>query len=273
MTAGRAQAIRALAPSPEGIRAILADVPPPEDLVAWLADLCLLRGLPLEALVPDPRMLPPDSLRVFSLDPNWIDALIDGALSPASGTSLEAALVDGLDEAARGAARVRAAGPAAAGASWSGFLLRSAAVADFPGLRARAWRDPARTEALGLLRLEPVAPTVLLGIFDGPLARLELSEPAQALHFGFSPGEAAGTLALELRSLDEAGAGTPAGTLALTEETLLRPGGRRVLAVGELAAQVSAALGEPAGWGPGALALQLVDAPQVQTFAAGGRGG
>lgn len=48
---------------------------------AWLGRLVLLYGVPLHNLVPDEDMLPPETLRLFFLDPNWIQALVQGACS------------------------------------------------------------------------------------------------------------------------------------------------------------------------------------------------
>ena len=47
----------------------------------WLANLALLYPVPFSHLVPDPRMLPVDSIRFFYVDPDWVDALEAGACS------------------------------------------------------------------------------------------------------------------------------------------------------------------------------------------------
>lgn len=54
---------------------------PPDGVTDYLAKLALLYGVPFENLVPDSRMLPPESLRFFYVDANWIESLVDGALS------------------------------------------------------------------------------------------------------------------------------------------------------------------------------------------------
>ena len=85
-------------PSVLGPRSAAAAATPPglpDDVVTWFGSLAGLHGVPFSYLVPDERMLPPESIRFFHLDPNWIDALIDGAFSigraAASGHSAEAA--------------------------------------------------------------------------------------------------------------------------------------------------------------------------------------
>ncbi|WP_106743597.1 hypothetical protein [Yoonia maritima] len=55
--------------------------PMPDDLANWLTHLENLVGVPFNYLLPDSKMLPPETLRQFHIDPNWINALIDGAMS------------------------------------------------------------------------------------------------------------------------------------------------------------------------------------------------
>ena len=69
--------------SGNSVKSYLSDNPPviPTEIVKWLSKLKLLYGVPFNYLVPDIRMLPPESLKFFYLDTQWIDCLIDGAYS------------------------------------------------------------------------------------------------------------------------------------------------------------------------------------------------
>jgi hypothetical protein len=154
--------------------------PPPPPLPAYVAHALarwrLLEELPFRYLVPDAGMLPPESIRFFSLDPAWSDALADGALAVGGDGSREQAQAGGVlrtayrladrhlplvRDVARGRVTLRTAMaglPAAtddttatatatddAPAPVTGFLLRSAAVTGWPGIQVRAWTsdDPA----------------------------------------------------------------------------------------------------------------------------------
>ncbi|HTF04001.1 MAG TPA: hypothetical protein VK826_08245, partial [Bacteroidia bacterium] len=66
---------------PEKIRSVLQDPNMPQPLTDWLSRLALLYGVPFNYLVPDEGMLPPESIRFFYLDINWVEALVDGAFS------------------------------------------------------------------------------------------------------------------------------------------------------------------------------------------------
>jgi hypothetical protein len=171
-------------------------------VVSWLTRLHLLQGVPFAYLVPDIAMLPAESIRFFQLDNAWIEALIDGAFSVGAtrGTAASGlALRDGLRPVVRGRLhQVRAAlvgadvgngGDEAASAPEviSGFLLRSAVVSGWPGMEVRCYADTDGRTLLPLLRLEQVAPALLFCLAGGVLARLDLQEPPEGVHFGVDP--------------------------------------------------------------------------------------
>ena len=141
---------------------------------SWLKDLRLLRGIPLGHLVPDTCMLPEESLRFFTLDRGWLDALCDGALSLRSTGRADAAL--------RSAAIYRASGDDPA-APVTGFLLRSVAVWRWPSIAVCAYGDD--EQELEELRCDRPAPDVLLALYAGTVRAITLAEPAQTLHYGF----------------------------------------------------------------------------------------
>jgi hypothetical protein len=123
-----------------------------------------------------------------------------GTISTADRAQLEAVyphLRDEVDEAERtirqpgGEARL-----AGGGGAITGFLMRSRAVSGWPNLHVRAYArdvvaDDALTTAaesdpsrLKVLRLERLAPAVLLALFDGLPAVVHIEEPRQGIQFG-----------------------------------------------------------------------------------------
>jgi|HubBroStandDraft_2_1064218.scaffolds.fasta_scaffold68574_2 hypothetical protein len=319
----RHQALRQLAADSTARAALAAQAgPAPDDVSAWLADLQALVGVPFAYLVPDSRMLPPESIRFFAVDPNWTAALVDGALSIAATTAPAAAASEALRPGALTAARQAAASrlrapaapqpaapaprpaaaaprPAAAadepatptdepatptdepGAAdepaaaadesaagvtptYSGFLLRSAAVADWPGMQVNGYADPqAATPALPIVRLERLAPTILLALFAGMIQRVDLTEPGQHLYFGVVP--LSGGLSVPLRSVEPATAGAQlAGDPTVTVRCRPDPN-RTVLDVTATVAAVEQGLGV-SSLSPSGLGLQLLQPPPSQTF-------
>lgn len=175
----------------------------PAELRNWLVRLRLLEAVPFAYLVADTELLPEESIRWFYLDRRWTDALVQGVLSVGTvnsddRTHLTAqypAIRDELDTEERNLRRVagqpRLEGD---GGPVSGFLLRSKAVSGWPAVHVRAFsgeppgRDdekPPDTMEVRLLRLERLAPAVLLCLFDGIPATVHIEEPRQGVQFGF----------------------------------------------------------------------------------------
>ena len=254
----------------------------PPALKDWLGRLRLLYGVPFTYLVPDERMLPKESIRFFFLDRSWTDRLVDGALSVGKLSTREQAhhqavkdqLEQDLDDEERGL-RIRLRGLLPAdltgrGADITGLLLRSAAVSGWPGLEAKAYREEAK---LDLLRMDRLAPDVLLCLFQGIPTRVDLEEPGEGVQLGFD--EAADIpspsgLELSLRHLSGehigrliGGGDIDEGQTPIRVPVPVRASDQRVVHVGELRATIAAELG---AIGAAELALELLQLPYRQRF-------
>jgi hypothetical protein len=170
-------------------------------VVEWLARVRLLQGVPFSYLVPHEQMLPRESVRFFYVNRNWLDAAVDGALSLGASTSRERALLESLyrdlrddvDQAERNLWQQAIGGTLQDGAAEviTGLLLRSRIVSGWPGLEIRATRMVDGEEApVQLLRVERLAPAVLLVLMDGIPGTVTLDEPRGGAHLGVD--EAAG---------------------------------------------------------------------------------
>lgn len=244
----------------------------------WLAALRLTEGVPFQHLVVDDRLLPPESIRFFYLDRNWTDALVHGALSVGAITTDDRAQLqtlypqirDELDSAERFVRvpgnEVAAEGPADI---VTGLLIRSRAVSGWPAMHVRAYRvevpdDGADddTNRLHLMRLERLAPSVLLALFDGVPAVVHLEEPRSGLQFGFElvepPPQGAVAYDLPLRT---PGTGTETGATVPVPFRQNAPG---VVDLADLQQSVLKAVG---GTGSGAeFALEALRFPYRQVF-------
>ncbi len=193
----------------------------PATVQNWLGQTMLLYGVPFHYLVPDPEMLPAESIRFFYLNPEWINCLLQGACSVGR-TSATDELADQLLRArffavserlaselrssAKQAADRRRVGtvdqdapapglpsgrekPAEPVLHWplSGYLLRSAAVEAWIGLEAKAKGVDAAgkvIDPLQILRMDRLAPDILLCIYNGKVTEIEVKQPPEAIHFG-----------------------------------------------------------------------------------------
>jgi len=257
----------------EGPFDFYADIPP--RLREWLVGLRLLRGVPLAHLVPDPALLPPESIRFFHVDPTWVDRLVDGALSVAGvGTSdltfAAAALTlvrDGLDHMVEQIAEDQDPD-----VSWSagsdpmtGMLVRSELVRRWPELVVRAKQMGGHTQrSMAVLRKEAISRDVMIVLFAGQPDRVEVREPDVAMRFGVEAGNT-----VNLRSFD--GDFAESGGAPVELGVHFRNQDRRVLNVARMAQDMAGHgdwdPGTP-GRSPGArdIAINLEQLPYVQIF-------
>jgi hypothetical protein len=138
-------------------------------VLKWILDKMFLSDIPSQYLVVDPNHLPPESLRFFHIDANWIDAFIDGALSV--GNHLESPF-DKVRASIKRLVKRYIKTPFPSGQLPSvpcfGFFMRSEIVSRFPDLRVAAEFTPARTDSMmpSILRQVVVSDGVLLCLLD-----------------------------------------------------------------------------------------------------------
>lgn len=263
-------------------------------MARWLGRLCLLYGVPFNHLVPDERMLPSESMRFFYVDQNWLDSLVDGALSVGTYSTRDTSYKQIMNPVVRASSRQAAtqvrsllrgeAPPAVAEpvVLMTGLLLRSALVSDWPGLEVKAYDtvysppdSPPDATPLQILRMDRLSSTVLLCIFAGQVQQVELNEPSEGLQFGVEPsGDSPPKPLIAPRGI---GGAFTAGHQLTTDqsqwvEAVWRPGNKRVLDVAALQQKLSSqlqalkAIAPGSEIGPAEFAIQMVKAPYQQVF-------
>jgi hypothetical protein len=205
----------------------------PDNIVDWVAKLRLLNGVPFSYLVPDERMLPPESLRFFHLDPNWVTALVDGAFSIGRATVDDLARDAAAHARVHGPARVavktlrqnprRALHAENAGGAVTGFLLRSQVLKGWPRLQVNGYSDINGDQELDKFRLVRLSNEIMLALFDGELQMVAIHEPPEQLHFGVEGGSS--NFKTTLRAVVAASVGTPVVDLHPGEQI---PGDRKL---------------------------------------------
>ncbi len=168
-----------------------------EEIISdWLSKKQLLYDIPFVHLVADEQCLPPESLRFFYIDQNWIDVLIDGAMSVGIHSSKDQALKSAVRSAIKekllqkasvdrqqmlkGARRLTGT---ASKRAVCGLLIRSAVVSGWPGLVVKGLVGEQPVE---LMRMDRLSDNVLLCLFETIPETVQLSEPNQGLRFGVS---------------------------------------------------------------------------------------
>lgn len=184
-----------------------AGTPPglPDDVATWFLELVLLQNVPFHYLVPRQEMLPPESLRFFTVDPAWVQCLLDGAFSVGRVSTADLARDQSHTDG----------GVLPTPPVYGGFLLRSQAVSGWPQLGVEGYADavPAGTADPGdyaftggpatLLRMDRLAPDLLLCLFDGDVQTVDVHEHPDVVHFGVDRDDASdiGSYYKDLRTI------------------------------------------------------------------------
>ncbi|MEL4894631.1 hypothetical protein [Crocosphaera sp. Alani8] len=157
----------------------------PDALKLWFQGLGLLQGIPFNYLVPDERLLPPESIRFFCLDSVWVDCLQDGAFSigrVTSGDLLDDGQITKLNDFLQ-----------AQNKTITGIIMRSQVVSGWPGLLVDGYDtavgdldsiDPTEGQLLPLLRMENLAKDVLICLFEGEVKTVDIHLKPESMHFG-----------------------------------------------------------------------------------------
>ncbi|KAI5839061.1 hypothetical protein DFP73DRAFT_614526 [Morchella snyderi] len=133
----------------------------------WVLDKMYLQGVPAHYLITDPTHLPPERLRFFRIDADWVDALIDGALSLANhmerdNDKIRTSIKQAINEYLETVDPVLKYRPQI---TTYGFLLRSELCTHFPVLMVQAPLPPGERRA-PILRHENIGNGVMLCLFD-----------------------------------------------------------------------------------------------------------
>ncbi|MBC3988752.1 hypothetical protein H8N00_07595 [Streptomyces sp. AC563] len=143
---------------------------------AHLDEWTLLCAVPFHYLIPDERLLPPESLRFFHVDAAWLQALVDGAVSVGVATTLDSEITEALREAVTNHPK----------ALPCGMLMRSQLVQDIPNLLITASAEDGTTVP-GYRR--DLHNGVLLLLFADVPDSITVGEPYHGLHFGLDEGD------------------------------------------------------------------------------------
>jgi hypothetical protein len=262
----------------------------------WLARLYLLHGVPFEALLANPALLPEESVRFFYVDQNWLGALAEGALSIGIQSSRDIVYQDLMkdliwntmiatvqqerDQLLGAEATVKPAGGTLPfdQLALTGMLLRSAVVSGWPGLEATAFAatqpgtaTPDLSTEIGLLRMDRLSSDVLLCLWPTVPAVVTLGEPREGVAFGFEDPPAGEGYYLYPRSVATSSYGTSLGDASGFDATPYIDQYRRVGITGSggLLQAIQAKL--PSG-SPSLqirdFAVQMIKVPESAVFAA-----
>jgi hypothetical protein len=260
-----------------------------DTLLHFLARLALLYPVPCEYLLAHGKLLPPASMRFFHLDNNWLDALIEGALSIALDCDRDGQVKvtarKGLHEAIsqlvyqyrRHVQGLDKLDPLLKPSATyiddpkTGFLLRSDAISGWPGLEVACYDE--QFTKMPVLRMEHLGSDLLFCMASGVIKHVVIKEPGEGLRFGLDDEHA-----VMLRNWKK---GTPGAPIEIDnqEQKLTVYLQRADAAAGvldvkaladALAKNVAGLEGSSAAdFGPAAFALQMTRSPEKQQIDVG----
>jgi hypothetical protein len=146
----------------------------PRSILDWFQNLILLDSIPFNYLVPDPDLLPLESLRFFQVDPTWLECVIDGAFGIGDVLTQEAHYQQCKQKVLFS---VKNSGTV------TGFLLRSQVIEHYPSLEIKGMDH--QKKVLKCPRLERLSNNVMICLFSGDVASITINQKPEALHFGF----------------------------------------------------------------------------------------
>lgn len=153
----------------------------------WLDELTELRHIPFNYLVPHADFLPPESIHFFTVDRRWIECLRDGAFSVGRVLATDSQHDNNLTKKDPSTDQLPVE---------SGFLLRSQLIPGWPDLQVTAYNkreapdakgslpDPTSQDVMVPIRMEKLAPDILLVLYPGEVKAVDFFLPPETLHFG-----------------------------------------------------------------------------------------
>lgn len=256
-----------------------------DPMADWLAKLVLLYNVPFNHLVPDQRMLPVESVRFFYVDQNWLTVLANAAMTiGVHGTrDIEVNKLIAPELWRQAKLKVPAvrrkllrrrtdAAPPMPQMPAAGMLLRSELVSGWPGLQIIG---TAAGTTVNAMRIDRLAPNVLIILWDAVPDTVTISQPQQGLAFGVENGTVA------LRSLTAANLGQQTGAFFPTTGNISQfyrsasgDIGQQVLQLvpatagtpGYLIPGLQQALSQSQLLSPAQFAIEMVNAPQQIAF-------
>ncbi|PKV50555.1 hypothetical protein ATE84_2614 [Aquimarina sp. MAR_2010_214] len=171
----------------------------PQEITDFLGELYKLKGVPFSYLIPHEKYLikegnlSSETLSLFYVDPYWVEALLDGALSigrinnrkellteAMSGTFIKEYTEQILEEVSKTEEDIE--GTEVKRLNTTGFLLRSDLVSGWRGIEIKAYDN--HKNILPALRFQRIDKDIFLGVFHGVISTIEIKQPYEGLHFG-----------------------------------------------------------------------------------------
>ena len=238
----------------EIVNYIKSENPFPNSVIQWLSELILLRQVPFNNLIVDEKILPNESLRLFYLDKNWTNALLDGALSIGIHSERDILLQQAMNNIIRAETNKKVIDDAVVQlGTVAGLIIRSSIVSNYKSLEINGF--DASHKPINTLRFERLSANVLFVLFDTVPTRVAIKAPSERQILAIVNNE------ISTRQITDE-VGEPTNKTIKLNHTHFRNESKRVLNIAALQQTIAEQLGKneltPAEFG-----IQLINSPKV----------
>lgn len=238
----------------EIVNYIKSENPFPKTVIQWLSELILLRQVPFNNLIVDEKILPNESLRLFYLDKNWTNALLDGALSIGIHSERDILLQQAMNDIIRAETNKKVVDDAVVQlGTVAGLIIRSSIVSNYKSLEINGF--DASHKPINTLRFERLSANVLFVLFETVPTRVAIKAPSERQILAIVNNE------ISTRQITDE-VGKPTNKTIKLNHTHFRNESKRVLNIAALQQTIAEQFGKneltPAEFG-----VQLINSPKV----------
>ena len=238
----------------EIVNYIKSENPFPKTVIQWLSELILLRQVPFNNLIVDEKILPNESLRLFYLDKNWTNALLDGALSIGIHSERDILLQQAMNNIIRAETNKKVIDDAVVQlGTVAGLIIRSSIVSNYKSLEINGF--DASHKPINTLRFERLSANVLFVLFDTVPTRVAIKAPSERQILAIVNNE------ISTRQITDE-VGKPTNKTIKLNHTHFRNESKRVLNIAALQQTIAEQLGKNE-LTPSEFGIQLINSPKV----------
>lgn len=233
---------------------IASENPFPTGIINWLAELLLLENIPFNNIIADENLLPNESMRLFYLDKNWTNTLLDGALSIGIHSERDLLLQKAMNQIIRQQTNEKLSDNTIIG-TVSGIIIRSSIVTNYKDFEVLGFEKSDKKRQIKTLRQVQLSTDILMVLFETIPQVIEIKTAAKNQILAIVNNE------IPLRAIENE-VGKPLDKTIQLEDSDFRNSEKRVLNITALQQKIAQQLGKER-LSPSELAIQLTQSPTV----------
>lgn len=229
--------------------------PFPEGIINWLSELVLLENIPFNNLIADENLLPNESMRLFYLDKNWTNTLLDGALSIGIHSERDLLLQRAMNQIIRQKTNEKLGEANIIVGTISGLIIRSSIVTNYKDFKVIGFEDSDKTTEIKSLRKVRLSSNILMVLFESVPQLIEIKTATENQVLAIVNNK------ITLRSIENE-VGQAIDKTVTLEQADFRNKEKRILNISALQQKIAQQFGK-ANLSPSEFAIQLTQSPTV----------